>query len=61
MVIVVPSFYRDEKICPVVCGKKCLLSLFSPGVTPAIVDEEFAKVPDGFYWIIDLADHLEMF
>jgi hypothetical protein len=61
MIILVPSFYRNEKICSVVCGKKGLLSLFPHGVAPAVVDKEFAKIPHSFYWIIYLTDHLEVF
>ena len=61
MIISVPSFYCNKKICSVVYCKKGLLSLFPPRVEPAIVNEEFAKIPDSFNWIIELTDHFKVF
>ena len=60
MIIAVPSFYRGKKLRPVVCGKKALLNMFTPGMQPAVADKEFAKIPDSFYRIEDSTDHFEV-
>ena len=60
MIIPVPSFDCDQKLRPVVCGKKDLLSLFPPGMQPAVADKELAKIPDSFYRFIESLDHFEV-